>query len=107
MLRGWRRLRRRKGARLVSWFWHGFWRKVMVSSVVAKLGCCVLIIVIEGTKHIKYLKENAGAVNIVLSKEDDEKIRKTIESVGGSSGARYPEAIMSSCFGDTPELGSD
>lgn len=84
----------------------------MVSSVVAKLGCCVLIVVIDfiplpGTKHIKYLKENADAVNIVLSKEDDEKIRKTIESVGGSSGARYPEATMSSCFEDTPELGSD
>jgi hypothetical protein len=51
------------------------------------------------------LKENAGAVDVRLSKEDDEKIRKTIESVGGSKGARYPEAFLSTLFGNTPELG--
>ena len=59
---------------------------------------------LPGTKHVKYLMENAGAVDVVLSKEDDERIRKVIESVGGTKGARYPEATMSSLFGDSPEL---
>ncbi|KAF2460330.1 aldo-keto reductase [Lineolata rhizophorae] len=62
---------------------------------------------IPGTKHVKYLKENAGALNVELSKEDDARIRKTIESVGGSKGARYPEPFLSHCFGDSPELGSN
>ncbi|KAK8003256.1 hypothetical protein PG989_002975 [Apiospora arundinis] len=59
---------------------------------------------IPGTKRIKYLGENAGAVKVQLSKEDETKIRKAIESVGGSKGARYPPAMMSKCFGDSPEL---
>jgi diketogulonate reductase-like aldo/keto reductase len=59
---------------------------------------------LPGTKHTKYLKENAGAINAELSKEDDERIRNTIESVGGSKGARYPAAFLSSCFADSPEL---
>jgi aryl-alcohol dehydrogenase-like predicted oxidoreductase len=59
---------------------------------------------IPGTKHIKYLKENAEAINVELSEEDDGRIRKAIENCGGSKGARYPEAFMSLCFGDTPEL---
>jgi len=41
----------------------------------------------------RYLNENADAVKIELSKEDDEKIRKTIESVGGCSGARFPRLL--------------
>jgi diketogulonate reductase-like aldo/keto reductase len=59
---------------------------------------------IPGTKHIKYLKENADAVKIEFSKEDDERIRKILETNGGSKGARYPEGILTLCFGDTPEL---
>jgi len=72
-------------------------------------GDCVLIMRIDftplpGTKHVKYLIENAEAVNVVLSKEDDERIRKVIDSVGGTKGARYPAALVSSLFGDSPEL---
>jgi diketogulonate reductase-like aldo/keto reductase len=59
---------------------------------------------LPGTKHVKYLLENAEAANVVLSKEDDERIRKVIESVGGTKGARYPDASLSSLFGDSPEL---
>ena len=62
---------------------------------------------IPGTKHVKYLKDNAEAVDVKLTKEDDERIRKTIESFGGSKGARYPDSSLSHCFGDSPELGSD
>lgn len=59
---------------------------------------------IPGTKRVKYLEENAAAVQVKLTKDDDVRIRKAIESVGGSKGARYPEAMMSKCFGDSPEL---
>ncbi|RQM07475.1 hypothetical protein DH86_00003142 [Scytalidium sp. 3C] len=59
---------------------------------------------IPGTKRIKYLEENAQAVNVPFSKEDEARVRKAIESVGGMKGARYPPAMMDKCFGDTPEL---
>ncbi len=58
---------------------------------------------IPGTKRIKYLEENVGAVNFELSKEEEAHIRKTIESLGGSKGARYPAAMMARLFGDSPE----
>lgn len=59
---------------------------------------------IPGTKRVKYLEENAGAVDVKLSAEDDKRIRQAIESVGGTKGARYPPAMLAQCFGDTPEL---
>jgi hypothetical protein len=83
----------------------------MVRNLAPKRKCYVLIlkdfIPIPGTKHVEYLKENADAINVEFSKEDDERIRKTIESVGGSKGARYPGAFLSMCFADSPELSSD
>ncbi|PVH74155.1 Aldo/keto reductase, partial [Cadophora sp. DSE1049] len=45
---------------------------------------------IPGTKNVRFLQENAGAVDVKLSIEDDTRIRMMIESVGGSKGARYP-----------------
>lgn len=62
------------------------------------------IIPIPGTKRVKYLEENAGAVHVQLSKEEEAKIRQAIDSVGGSKGARYPEGFMAVCFGDSVEL---
>lgn len=59
---------------------------------------------IPGTKRVKYLEENAKAVDVQLSKEEEADIRKAIESVGGSKGDRYPAAMMSRLFGDSPEL---
>jgi diketogulonate reductase-like aldo/keto reductase len=59
---------------------------------------------IPGTKRVKYLEENAKAVEITLSKDEEANIRKAIESVGGSKGERYPPAMLSKCFGDSPEL---
>ena len=52
------------------------------------------IIPIPGTKQIKYLEENAAAVNIQLSKTDLEKLNK-IAPRGAAKGLRYPEAAMS------------
>lgn len=61
---------------------------------------------IPGTKHMKYLLENAGAVQMQLNKEDDKRIRDGLNAIGGAKGARYPEAIMAGCFGDSPEMES-
>jgi hypothetical protein len=53
------------------------------------------------------LRENAEAVEVKFTKEDEKKIREIIDNVGGAKGARYPEAILHMCFGDTPELGTE
>lgn len=58
---------------------------------------------IPGTKRVKYLEENAEAVNIQLSDEEAKSIRGEVEKVGGGKGARYPPAMMAKCFGDSPE----
>lgn len=42
-----------------------------------------------------------------LSKEEEKEIRTAIEGIGGSKGARYPEAHLSMCFGDSVELGGN
>jgi aryl-alcohol dehydrogenase-like predicted oxidoreductase len=59
---------------------------------------------IPGTKRVKYLKENADAVNISLSNEELEQIRAEIGKIGGMQGERYPKNMMAACFGDSPEL---
>lgn len=61
---------------------------------------------IPGTKRVKYLEENAKAVDVKLSPEEVKEIRAEIERVGGGKGDRYPPAMMSKCFGDSPELTS-
>ena len=58
---------------------------------------------IPGTKRVKYLEENAKAINVHLSDEEEESIRGEIEKVGGAKGARYPPGMMAKCFGDSPE----
>ena len=50
---------------------------------------------IPGTKRIKYLEENAGAVNVVLSQKELDEIAE-IAPKNAASGARYPEAMMGS-----------
>ncbi|KAH8660314.1 aldo-keto reductase [Xylariales sp. PMI_506] len=59
---------------------------------------------IPGTKRVKYLEENIKAVEVTLTPEEESEIRKTIDSVGGSKGERYPLAMMARLFGDSPEL---
>lgn len=48
---------------------------------------------IPGTKHVNYLEENAGAVNVQLTGEDLEEI-EAIAPKGAAAGLRYPEAAM-------------
>lgn len=62
------------------------------------------ILPIPGTKRVKYLEENVKAVEVQLSEDEESQIRKAIEGVGGSKGDRYPMAMMSRLFGDSPEL---
>lgn len=58
---------------------------------------------IPGTKNIKYLEQNLGALKVTVSKEDDARIRETIASLGGVAGDRTPAGIEQN-FGDTPPL---
>ncbi|CAK4033619.1 Hypothetical predicted protein [Lecanosticta acicola] len=58
---------------------------------------------IPGTKRVKYLEENVKAIEVKLTREEELEIRKAVESVGGSRGARYPAAMLALCFGDSPE----
>lgn len=64
------------------------------------------VVPIPGTKKLKYLKENLGALEVKVSREEEAEIRKAVEGAE-VVGERYPAAIMSSksfLFGDTPEL---
>ncbi len=53
------------------------------------------IVPIPGTKRRKYLEENVGALDVVLSTEDLRRI-DAVAPKGVASGGRYPEALMSS-----------
>lgn len=62
------------------------------------------MIPIPGTKRVKYLDENIKSVDVTLTKEEEAKVRKAIDSVGGSKGDRYGPVAMPMLFGDSPEL---
>ncbi|MGH7897057.1 MAG: aldo/keto reductase, partial [Candidatus Binatia bacterium] len=49
------------------------------------------IVPIPGTKRRKYLEENVGALDLVLSPEE---LRRIADVMAPVSGARYPEAMM-------------
>ena len=61
-----------------------------------------LVIPIPGTKKIKYLEENLGALKVKLSQEELSEVRKAIEATE-VHGTRYPEAMVKVLFGDTPK----
>ncbi|KAH6639464.1 aldo/keto reductase-like protein [Boeremia exigua] len=58
---------------------------------------------IPGTTNINRLKDNLGALNVKLSKEEDQQIRKACEEAD-VSGERYMPEMMSQCYADTPAL---
>ncbi|KAH6673036.1 NADP-dependent oxidoreductase domain-containing protein [Halenospora varia] len=60
------------------------------------------VVPIPGTKKIKYLEENVGALNVELSKEEVKQIRDEIEAVE-VKGERYPPFFAAYSFADTPE----
>ena len=53
------------------------------------------IVPIPGTKRVKYLEENVGAQDVVLTKQDLAAIDE-LAPKGAAAGLRYPEAAMSS-----------
>ena len=56
----------------------------------------------SGTKKIKYLDENVGAIDMSLTEEEIKQIRDEIEKVE-VAGDRYPPAFQGFSFADTPE----
>ncbi|KAI4098888.1 MAG: hypothetical protein L6R37_006251 [Teloschistes peruensis] len=63
------------------------------------------IIPIPGTKKIRYLEENMGALDVRLSDEEEREIRKAVEGAE-VHGERYPPAMTGRLFADTPPLPS-
>lgn len=61
------------------------------------------LIPIPGTKRVKYLEENAKAVDVKLTEQEVKDIRAEIEKVGGVKGERYPAKMLAKCFGDSVE----
>jgi len=61
------------------------------------------IIPIPGTKKIKYLEENLGALDVKLTREEEKEIRDLVEKAE-VHGARYPETMLDTLFADTPPL---
>ena len=61
------------------------------------------IIPIPGTKRIKYLEENIGALDVKLTSSEIAKIRKAVDNAE-VHGQRYPEGIGGTQFADSPEL---
>ncbi len=51
------------------------------------------VVPIPGTKHRKYLEENARALEVQLSADDMQRIERTFP-VGAASGERYPEQAL-------------
>jgi len=60
------------------------------------------IIPIPGTKRIKNLEENIGAVHVQVSKEEEQEIRGWINELG-FAGQRVPPGMLDE-FNDTPPL---
>lgn len=58
---------------------------------------------IPGTTKLERLKENLGALDVQLSKEDEKEIRDFVEAAD-VGGTRYPEKYMVATYADTPEL---
>src|SRR5882672_6275466 len=52
------------------------------------------IVAIPGTKRVKYLEENAGAMNVILSPKDLQRVQEFFPQ-GAASGPRYPAQMMS------------
>jgi aryl-alcohol dehydrogenase-like predicted oxidoreductase len=52
------------------------------------------VVAIPGTKRVKFLEENAGAMNVILSPKDLQRVQEFFPQ-GAASGPRYPAQMMS------------
>lgn len=57
---------------------------------------------IPGTKNIKYLEENVGAVHVGVTPDEERAVRGWIDEVG-IAGIRVPPGLLDE-FNDTPPL---
>lgn len=57
------------------------------------------VIPIPGTKRVKYLEENLGAVKVELTDEEERTIREKVDAAG-VEGKRSPDGFK--LFADTP-----
>jgi aryl-alcohol dehydrogenase-like predicted oxidoreductase len=55
------------------------------------------VVAIPGTRYVKRLEENLGALNVTLSQDDLSAIAKAIPA-GAASGERYPAAAMKAVY---------
>ncbi|THH13715.1 hypothetical protein EW146_g6538 [Bondarzewia mesenterica] len=62
------------------------------------------VIPIPGTKRVKYLEENLGALNVKLTADDLKAVRVVAEKADAQQGERYPPEFLDSMFSDTPPL---
>ncbi|KAJ3556882.1 hypothetical protein NM688_g1780 [Phlebia brevispora] len=62
------------------------------------------IVPIVGTTKVKYLDENLGALNIVLTPEELQEVREIAEKADAAQGDRQPPEFMRVQYGDTPAL---
>jgi aryl-alcohol dehydrogenase-like predicted oxidoreductase len=58
---------------------------------------------IPGTTKLDRLKENLGSIDVKLSKDEEQQIRKVSEEAD-VVGTRYDPSFMSTCYADTPAL---
>jgi len=61
------------------------------------------IIPIPGTKKIKYLEENLGALKFTLTEQENKAIRDVVESAE-VAGERYPTRMNNRLFANSPAL---
>ncbi|KDQ10667.1 hypothetical protein BOTBODRAFT_163531 [Botryobasidium botryosum FD-172 SS1] len=65
------------------------------------------IIPIPGTKKVKYLEENLGALHLQLTPSDMRKIREAVlDTEKNLTGAQYGAKMMEQVYQDTPPLGT-
>ncbi|KZT18988.1 Aldo/keto reductase [Neolentinus lepideus HHB14362 ss-1] len=62
------------------------------------------IILIPGTKSVKYLKENLGAASVKLSQDEVSEVCAIAEKADAAQGLRYPASLAAALFVDTPPL---
>ncbi|KAJ4378464.1 hypothetical protein N0V86_006168 [Didymella sp. IMI 355093] len=58
---------------------------------------------IPGTTKLNRLKENLGSLDVKLSKDEEQQIRKACEEAD-VSGERYAPQALAQCYADTPAL---
>jgi aryl-alcohol dehydrogenase-like predicted oxidoreductase len=62
------------------------------------------VIPIPGTRNVKYLNENLGSLNVKLSPEEVQEVRKIAERADSVLGERYPAGMIETVYVSTPPL---